>query len=298
MTGTGKQQHSAVHWHPSRVPPTMTHTRALKLVPVVLVVLIAALPTSAGATTPASSPSSSFGDWTATFSGRFDYEWSEPNPEPCDPNGDGSVGAAFSGRLGEFNISYVGFSGYEGFGVTNNTTQVSGYATVTDNRRINPPPPGQGTCGSATIDKSGCGQRGFDHAEFSLDSTTSQDRPPLHLTMELGGMLNAFAGAECYRGLMEDFSFFPGNSPSDSDTGAWGETYGALVGPRLTMAMFRAPPRLHGERPGRASVHFSRAGEPHRASVREGHLHPGEEPRASCEDGSRRCGGPRLQLGS
>ncbi len=37
---------------------------------------------------------------------------------------------------------------------------------------------------------------------------------------------------------MEDFSDFPGNSPSDSDTGDWGGTYGALVGPRLTMAMF------------------------------------------------------------
>ncbi len=171
----------------------MTRPSALKLVPVVLMVVIAALPGSAGATTP-----TSFGNWTATFSGTFNYDWSEPNPQPCDPNGDGSVRAAFSGRLGEFEIGYVGFRGYEAFGVTNNTTQVSGYATVTDNRSVNPPPPGQRTCVPATIDKSGCGERGFDFARFSLDSTNSEYRPPLHLTMDLGGMLNAFARAgEC-----------------------------------------------------------------------------------------------------
>ena len=80
----------------------MTRPRALKIVPVVLAVLIAALPAGAGATAP-----SSFGNWTATFSGSFDYEWSEPNPEPCYPNGGGSVSASFSGRLGDFGISYV-----------------------------------------------------------------------------------------------------------------------------------------------------------------------------------------------
>ena len=123
--------------------------------------------------------------------------------------------------------------------MTNNTTRVDGYATETDDRRINPPPPGESACVPAKIDKSGRGKRGFDHAEFGLDSATSQDRPPLHMTMDLGGMLNALAQAgDCYNGLVLDFRDFPGNSQSDSDTGVRGQTYGALVGPRLTMAMF------------------------------------------------------------
>ena len=136
----------------------MTHPRALKLVPVVLVVLIAALPASAGATTPASSPPLRSATGRRHSRGRSTTSGASRTRSRATPTATGPSAPAFSGRLGEFEIGYVGFSGYEGFGVTNNTTQVSGYATVTDNRRINPPPPGQGTCGPATIDKSGCGR--------------------------------------------------------------------------------------------------------------------------------------------
>lgn len=90
----------------------MTRPSALKLVPLVLVILIAALPAAAGAETI----DRSFGNWTATFSGTFDYEWSEPDPEPCYLNGDGSVRARFSGRLGEFEISYLRNGAFSAFG--------------------------------------------------------------------------------------------------------------------------------------------------------------------------------------
>ena len=97
---------------------------------------------------------------------------------------------------------------------------------------------------------------------------------------------------------MEDFSFFPGNSPSDSDTGDWGETYGALVGPRLTMAMFA---RRHAFTVSAQDTHRSTLDGPGSHTGRrfvKVTLHPGEEPRASCEDRSCRCRDPRLQLGS
>src|SRR5207302_172811 len=198
---------------------TMIRPSALKLVPLVLVILIAALPAGAHARTI----ERSFGNWKATFSGTFEYAWSEPSPEPCNPNGDGSVRARFSGRLGEFEISYVRDGAFSVLGLINNTTHVNGSVTETDNRRINPPPPdGSYACEPATIDKSGCGTRGYEHAMFSLDSTTSDRRLfgpfTLHMTMDLGGELNAFASNPCYTPGLVDFGYFAGNSPSDDDT--------------------------------------------------------------------------------
>jgi hypothetical protein len=220
----------------------MTRPSALKLVPLVLVILIAALPAGARARTI----ERSFGNWKATFSGTFDYEWSEPNPEPCHPNGDGSVRARFSGRLGEFEISYLRKGAFRAFGLGNDTKRVNGSVTETDNRRINPPPPDRSyTCEPGTIDKSGCGTHGYDHATFSLDSTTSDRRLfgpfALHMKMDLGGTLNAFASNPCYAGgSLEDFGYFSGNSPSDDDTAGanWKYRLGSLVGPRLRVAMF------------------------------------------------------------
>jgi hypothetical protein len=221
----------------------MTRPSALKLVPLVLVVLIAALPAGAGAETIRRS----FGDWKATFSGTFDYEWNEPNPEPCDPNGGGSVRARFSGRLGEFEVSYVRDGAFSAFGLGSNTTRVGGSAMETDNRRINPGPDRYGyPCEPRTIDKSGCGTRGYHPATFDLGSTTSDRRLfgpfTLHMTMDLGGTLNAFARHPCYtgEGSLQDFDYFAGNSPSDSDTGRayWEYRLGKLVGPRLRVAMF------------------------------------------------------------
>jgi hypothetical protein len=214
----------------------MTRSGALKLAPLVFVILIAALPAGAGAETVRRS----FGNWTATFSGTFDYEWSEPTVESCYETGDGSVRARFSGRLGRFGISYVRAGAFRAFGLINNTTRVRGDATVTDNRTRNPPPPDRGApCDPETIDKSGCGTRGYQAAMFSLDSTSSQQRPRLHMTVDLGGMLNTFARAgECYTAGPQDFGYFPGNSPLDSDTGDWDSRLGVLVGPRLRMARF------------------------------------------------------------
>ena len=212
----------------------------LKLVPLVLAILIAALPAGAGAKTI----DRSFGSWTATFSGTFDYEWSEPNPEPCYPNGGGSIRARFSGRLDEFEISYLRRGAFSTFGLGNNTTRVSGSVTETDNRRINPGPDRYGyPCEPLTIDKSGCRTRGYETASFSLDSTTSDRRLfgpfTLHMTMRLDGELNAFASNPCYD-EPEGFGYFPGNQPNDSDTGAadWEYRLGALVGPRLRVGMF------------------------------------------------------------
>jgi hypothetical protein len=221
----------------------MTRPSALKVVLPVLVMLIAALPAGAGAKTIRSS----FGNWTATFSGTFDYKWSEPDPEPCHTNGDGSVRARFSGSLGEFEISYVRAGAFSAFGLLNNTTRVSGSVTETDNRMFNPGPDRYGyPCEPRTIDKSGCGTHGYHNATFDLDSTTSDRRlfGPfiLHMTMDLGGTLNAFASNPCYtgEGALEDFGYFAGNSPNDSDTGAanWEYRLGKLVGPRLHAGMF------------------------------------------------------------
>ena len=103
----------------------MSRPSAPKLVLLVSVILIAALPAGAGAETI----DRSFGNWTATFSGTFDYEWSEPDPEPCYPNGDGSVRARFSGRLGEFEISYLRKGAFSTFGLGSNTTRVGGSVT-------------------------------------------------------------------------------------------------------------------------------------------------------------------------
>jgi hypothetical protein len=215
--------------------PMMTRSGALKLVPLVLVILIAALPAGASAETIRRS----FGNWTASFSGTFDYDWSEPAMEPCAENGDGSVRARFSGRLGRFGISYVRAGAFRAFGLINNTTRVHGSATVTDDRTINPPPPDGSPCDRDTIDKSGCGTRRYEAAMFSLDSTSSEQRPPLRMTVDLGGMLNAFARAgECYPAGLQDFGYFPGNSPLDSDTRDWDTRLGVLVGPRLRRADF------------------------------------------------------------
>jgi hypothetical protein len=222
----------------------MTRPSALKLVPLVLVILIVALPASAGAET---THRRSFGNWKATFSGTFDYEWSEPNPEPCYENGDGSVRATFSGQLGEFEISYLREGAFSTFGLGNKTTRVDGSVTETDNRTINPGPSRYGDpCEPRTIDKSGCGTRGYDNATFDLDSTTSDERLfgpfALHMTMDLSGTLNAFSPNPCYtgEGSLEDFGYFAGNSPSDDDTGGadWEYRLGKLVGPRLRVAMF------------------------------------------------------------
>lgn len=212
----------------------MTRSGAMKLAPLVSVILVAALPAGAGAETRRS-----FGNWTATFSGTFDYEWSEPTAASCHPNGDGSVRASFSGRLGSFPISYVRSGTFRAFGLLNNTTRVNGHVTVTDNRTRNPPPPDGSPCDPDTIDKSGCGKRGYHPAMFSLDSTNSEQRPRLRMTMDLGGMLNAFASAgECYTAGLGDFGYFPGNSPLDDDTGDWNSRLGVLVGPRLRVARF------------------------------------------------------------
>jgi hypothetical protein len=217
----------------------MTYPSALRLVPLVLVILIAALPAGAGARTDRS-----FGDWTATFSGTFDYEWSELSQEPCASNGDGSVRATFSGRLGEFEISYVRTGAFRAFGLFNETRRVSGAATLTDNRTINPPdpewPPGS-QCGLTTIDKSGCGTRGYDPAFFTLDSTNSERRPALHMIMNLAGVTSAFYRAgdgDCYQPGSPDFGSFLGNKPYDDDTGDWEERLGYLVGPRLRVDTF------------------------------------------------------------
>src|SRR3954451_6126547 len=115
----------------------MSRPSAAKLVLLALVILITALPAAARGETVRRS----FGNWKATFSGTFDYKWSEPAQEPCVPNGDGSIRARFSGRLGLFEINYVRAGAFRVFGLLNNTTRVTGGATVTDNRTINPPPP-------------------------------------------------------------------------------------------------------------------------------------------------------------
>ena len=202
------------------------------LVLLVLVILITGLPAVAGAKAirgdggrgPGASHDRSFGHWTATFSGTLDYEWSEPATEPtCSPQGDGSVRATFSGQLGSFEIGTVDLGGgLTNFGLTNNTTQVNGHATLTDNRKIIPPPWG---CGSYTIDKSGCGTRGISPSTFYLD-TTYYTQQPQHMTMSVA-VLNAFANAACYRAGMLDFDDFPGQPP-----------YAYLMGPQLTAAMF------------------------------------------------------------
>ncbi len=120
--------------------------------------------------------------------------------------------------------------------------------TETDNRRINPGPDRYGyPCEPRTIDKSGCGTRGYHNAMFEVGSTTSDRRLfgpfTLHMTMDLGGTLNAFARHPCYtgEGSLQDFDYFAGNSPNDSDGGgaaSWGYRLGELVGPRLRVAMF------------------------------------------------------------
>jgi hypothetical protein len=117
--------------------------------------------------------------------------------------------------------------------------RVKGNATVTDNRTVNPPAPNGSLCVTDTIDKSGCGTRRYESSTFRLDSTSSEQRPPLRMTVDLGGMLNAFARAgECYPGGLQDFGYFPGNSPLDSDTGDWDSRLGVLAGPRLKVARF------------------------------------------------------------
>ena len=202
------------------------------------VCVIAALVVAAGAGASDSRSDLSFGLWTATFSGTFDYEWSEPIQEPCYPNGSGSVRVRFSDRFDEpFEISFVRDGAFRAFGLINNTTRVSGRVTVTDDRKRNPPPPNSYLCDPDPIDKSGCGTRRFDHGMFSLDSTDNNDavhRPALQLRLTVDfSWPEAFPYRECYTAGMQDFGYFPGNSPQDSDTRDWGERLGFLMGPRL-----------------------------------------------------------------
>ena len=62
---------------------------------------------------------------------------------------------------------------FRAFGLGHDTTRVSGHVTQTDNRTMNPPPPDGSPCDPGTIDKSGCGTRGYDHAMFTLDNAVS-----------------------------------------------------------------------------------------------------------------------------
>lgn len=157
----------------------------------------------------------SFGTWRVDVSGSLRQTWSFINTGGCEVNGPGTGSAQFRGSA-RISLSYNSYRigrvtrSYWGGGAE---ARLRGVAAASDSTTINPPEPGQRSCGPP-IPKD-CGSRPLG-ADAMADIGASSGRPRyMEVSIEgLGRRLEDFGTCTIQ---FTDFGIFPGSRVGDID---------------------------------------------------------------------------------